>query len=187
MGTLKPRARSKGKPLTFAEKPLTHSFKADISRIIKYAPAEIIGREAETKLLNDVWEQAVRGETKRPLAVDGLRRANQQHYLPHGLLSRAWQRFLTGAHTGPDSAQEDLDEAWEIAERGPMRLFMADIHLYRVRLFHGVKPYPWATDADSNARGPKDDLAAARKLIEQCGYWRRKEELEDAEEAARHW
>ena len=76
-------------------------------------------------------------------------------------------------------AQRDLDEAWEIAERGPMPLHMADIHLYRARLFHGVKPYPW--------KSAQDDLAAARKLIEQCGYWRRKEELEDAEAAAKNW
>jgi hypothetical protein len=38
----------------------------DISRIIKYAPAELIGREAETQLLNDAWNQAVKGEPKRP-------------------------------------------------------------------------------------------------------------------------
>ena len=126
-------------------------------------------------------------KTSMDAAVDGLRRAGTQYILPAGLLTRAWQRFLTGARTGPESAQEDLDEAWEIAERGPMRLFMADIHLYRARLFHGVKPYPWARDADDNARGPKDDLAAARKLIEQCEYWRRKEELEDAEAAATNW
>jgi len=120
-------------------------------------------------------------------AVSGLRRANRSDYVPRGLLTRAWLRNLIGVHTGPDSAQEDLDEAWEIAERGPMRLFMADIHLYRARLFHDVKPYPWAQSADGNARSPKDDLAAARRLIEQCGYWRRKEELEDAEEAAKKW
>ena len=89
--------------------------------------------------------------------------------------------------TGYESAQADLDEAWDIAERGPMRLFMADIHLYRARLFHAVEPYPWASDANGNARGPKEDLAAARKLIEQCGYWRRQEELEDAEAAAKNW
>jgi hypothetical protein len=120
-------------------------------------------------------------------AVDGLRLAGTQHHVPRGLLTRAWLRFLTGRHTGSESAQTDLDEAWEIAERGPMKLFMADIHLYRARLFHAVKPYPWATDADGHARGPKDDLAAARKLIESCGYWRRKEELEDAEAAAVNW
>ena len=39
---------------------------ADISRIIKYAPTELIGREAETKLLTDAWDQAVRGQPKRP-------------------------------------------------------------------------------------------------------------------------
>jgi len=40
--------------------------KADISRIMKYAPSNLIGREAETKVLNDAWDQVVRGETKRP-------------------------------------------------------------------------------------------------------------------------
>ena len=89
---------------------------------------------------------------------------------------------------GVESAQEDLDEAWGIAERGPMRFHMADIHLYRARLFHAVKPYPWNKFEDGReGHGPKDDLADARKLIEQCGYWRRKEELEDAEEAAKNW
>jgi hypothetical protein len=39
---------------------------ADISRIMKYAPSNLIGREAETKVLNDAWDQVVRGETKRP-------------------------------------------------------------------------------------------------------------------------
>jgi hypothetical protein len=95
------------------------------------------------------------------------------HYLPGALASRAWLRFCAGSLLGADSAQEDLDEAWEIAERGPMRLHMADIHLYRARLFFREKEYPWES--------PEADLAAARKLIEQCGYWRRKEELEDAE------
>ena len=50
---------------------------------------------------------------------------------------------------------------------------MADIHLHRARLFFREAKYPWESAAA--------DLAAARKLIEQCGYWRRKEELEDAE------
>lgn len=120
-------------------------------------------------------------------AVNGLRRAGTQDHIPRGLLTRAWLRFLDEKQTGPESAQADLDEAWEIAERGPMRLFIADIHLYRARLFHSVKPYPWDKNPDGTERGPKDDLKDARKLIEQCGYWRRKEELEDAEEAAKNW
>ncbi len=120
-------------------------------------------------------------------AVDGLHDSGKMDYLPRGLLTRTWLRFLNGARTGPESAQADLDEAWEIAERGPMPLFLADIHLYRARLFHAVTPYPWATDVDGRARGPRDDLAAARAIIERCGYWRRKEELEDAEAAAKNW
>jgi tetratricopeptide (TPR) repeat protein len=127
-------------------------------------------------------------KTQIDAAVAGLRRSGNIDELPRGLLTRAWLRFLEGASTGSQSAEEDLDEAFEIAERGPMRLFMADIHLYRARLFHAVKPYPWSKfDDGSEGRGPKDDLADARKLIEQCGYWRRKEELEDAEEAAKNW
>ncbi len=109
-------------------------------------------------------------------AVDGLRRAGQQDYIPRGLLSRAWLRFLEG---DTERARADLDDAWQIAERGPMRLYMVDIHLHRARLFHGVKPYPWTS--------PQEDLAAARKLIKDCGYRRRDEELADAEKAALAW
>jgi hypothetical protein len=72
-------------------------------------------------------------------AVDGFRHANRSDYLPRGLLTRAWLRSLTGPRTGPESAWSDLDEAWEIAERGPMPLFLADIHLHRARLFGRMK------------------------------------------------
>jgi tetratricopeptide (TPR) repeat protein len=108
-------------------------------------------------------------------AMDGLRRAGSQDQILRGLLTRAWLRFLIGACTGPESAQADLDEAWEIAERGPMRLHMADIHLYRARLFFREKQYPWES--------PAADLAAAEKLINECGYHRRDEELADAKRA----
>ena len=41
-------------------------FKADISRILKYAPVELIGRETELKLLDESWDKAVRDEAHRP-------------------------------------------------------------------------------------------------------------------------
>ncbi len=44
-------------------------FKADISRIDKYARVELIGREEETKILSDAWKKAVRGTQKRPHIV----------------------------------------------------------------------------------------------------------------------
>lgn len=110
-------------------------------------------------------------------SVSDLRAAGHIVNLPLGLLTRAWFRRLNGTATGPDSAQADLDEAWEIAERGPMPLFLADIHLHRARLFFRVDPYPWAS--------PQHDLAEARRLIEKHGYGRRLPELENAEKFLR--
>jgi hypothetical protein len=97
-------------------------------------------------------------------AVDGLRRAGTLDMLPRGLLTRAWLRSLTDDSAG---ARVDLDEAAEIAERGPMPLFLADVYLHRARLFRD-----------------KDALAEARRLIEKHGYGRRLGELADAEAAA---
>ena len=102
-----------------------------------------------------------------------LRSTEHWLYVPNALLTRAWIRSLTSALAGPDSAQSDLDEAWEIAERGPMPLFLADIHLHRVRLFFREAAYPWES--------PQHDLKEARRLIFKHGYLRRQEELEDAE------
>ncbi len=73
----------------------------------------------------------------------------------------------TGVANG---ARADLDEAWEIAERGPMPLYQADVQLHRARLF----------------RDP-DALTEARRLIEEHGYGRRLGELSDAEEVAESW
>jgi tetratricopeptide (TPR) repeat protein len=109
------------------------------------------------------------------LAVDGLRRSGNMDDLPRGLLTRAWHSAHTARHIGPDSAHTDLDEAWDIAEAGPMPLFMADIHLHRAGLFHHITPYPW--------QSPAFDAQEARHLIEKHGYLRRMGDLEVVEEA----
>ena len=41
-------------------------FHADISRIGRYAPAKLIGREGETKILDDAWLQVRRAESPCP-------------------------------------------------------------------------------------------------------------------------
>jgi len=69
-------------------------------------------------------------------AVDGLRQAGSMDHLPSGLLTRAWQRQLSGDRAG---AIADLDEATELAESGPMPLYQVDILLTRARLF-GLPP-----------------------------------------------
>jgi hypothetical protein len=100
-------------------------------------------------------------------AVEGLRASGHLDDLSRGLLTRAWQRCLSGDESG---SREDLDEAWEIAERGPMPLFQADIQLTRARLFRD-----------------RVVLGEARRLIEKHGYHRRDGELADALEAAAGW
>src|SRR6185295_15640380 len=94
-------------------------------------------------------------------AVDGLRRAGYQHMVPLGLLTRAWLLHREGNF---DAARAALDEAQEIAERGPMPLFLADVALLRARLF-----------------GDRVALAEARRLIGKHGYGRRAGELADLE------
>jgi len=106
--------------------------------------------------------------------VAELRRYGSQAATARALLPQAWLRFLEG---NAADAQTDLNEAWEIAQRGSMKLYLADIHLYRARLFFREKEYPkeWIS--------PQADLAAAEKLINHCGYHRRDEELVDAKRA----
>jgi tetratricopeptide (TPR) repeat protein len=117
-------------------------------------------------------------------ALDNLRKSGRRDHVSFGLLALAELRSVTRDFA---DARSHLDEAWQIARLDPMQLFMADIHLHRAHLFHAVKPYPWNKDRQGNPRSPKDDLTAAHSLIERCGYWRRKKELEDAEEAAQFW
>jgi tetratricopeptide (TPR) repeat protein len=106
-------------------------------------------------------------------AVDGLREAGSMHHLPRGLLTRAWLHHSTG---NSSAAASDLDEAWEIAARGPMPLFQSDILLTRARLFFR-----------DNLDTAEQNLTQARRLIEKHGYHRRDEELEDAEAALAVW
>ena len=89
-------------------------------------------------------------------------------YLPKALLIAALHSApLLGQ---PDEARRYLAEAQQIAERGPMPLYLADVHLHRARLFRDTA-----------------ELAKAAKLIRDLGYGRRYEELADAEEAAKGW
>jgi len=99
--------------------------------------------------------------------VDGLRAAGRQDYLPKALLPRALLHTLLQS---PAAARADLDEAEQIASRGGMNLLLADCRLHRARLLRD-----------------RTELARARALIEHCGYRRRHEELEDAEQAAQTW
>jgi len=96
-------------------------------------------------------------------SLSAFRYATALHHLPRGLLTAALYHFVRGEH---DLARAYLAEAQQIAERGPMPLVLADVHLHRARLFRD-----------------KGELAKAAKLINELGYGRRDEELADAEDA----
>ena len=118
--------------------------------------------------------------------------------IPRGLLARAAFRRAVGDW---DGAARDLDEAQEIAEPGPMRLYLCDCALERARLalarreafapLNGLvepsPPPPALPDAAEAARlleEARKELDAARKLIADCGYHRRDEELAELDAVA---
>jgi hypothetical protein len=174
-----------------APEPSHDALTAACAEVAARAREALAGAELDRELLDigldrltlaraKLYAAVLRGEPSASddadAAVAALRLARRQDHLPRPLLTRALQRAVVGNFAG---ARDDLDEAAGIAARGPMKLFQADIHLHRARLF-GLLPnrpqiYPWTS--------PRDDLAAARKLIEACGYGRRREELGDAEAA----
>lgn len=95
------------------------------------------------------------------IALNKLRATGTKHELPRGLLTAALYHHVRGE---PALAEKHLAEAQQIAERGQMRLHLADVHLHRARIF----------------RDPVE-LAKAARLIRELGYGRRYEELADAE------
>jgi hypothetical protein len=98
--------------------------------------------------------------------------------LPKALLTASLLEGLQG-EAGREKALAHLREARQIAERGPMPLLLADVHLHRARLFASAKDEGRRTkwgDID-----PRAELAEARRLIEAHHYGRRREELADAE------
>jgi hypothetical protein len=99
------------------------------------------------------------------LAVGGLRQAGHEDELPRGLLARAALRRLTG---DPAGAAADLNEAEEIANRGSMKLYLADVHLERTRLSLFQKDDPTAA---------RESYEEARRLVAETGYGRREREV----------
>jgi tetratricopeptide (TPR) repeat protein len=101
-------------------------------------------------------------------AVDGLRHAGQQDYIPRGLLARA---ELYRVQSEFERAQQDIEEAMTIAERGEMGRHQADCHLEYARLYLAM--------ADEDRA--REHLVIARDMIEQMGYHRRDREVKELE------
>jgi tetratricopeptide (TPR) repeat protein len=101
-------------------------------------------------------------------AVEGLREAGQQDELPRGLIARAALYRHVGEY---EKAWRDLEEAREIAERGEMKLHLADCGLEAARI--------WL--AQKKKKEARAELEKAKGLVEETGYGRRKGEVEELE------
>ena len=99
-------------------------------------------------------------------AVDGLRRAGTQQYIPSGLLARA---ELHGVARGFHAAERDLEEALAIAGRDEMGLHQADALLGYARLHLAMGERDKA----------RESLTTAKKMIADMGYHRRDGEVEE--------
>ena len=115
-----------------------------------------------------------RAEAKAQLdeAVVGLRKAGQIPELPRGLLGRAALLRDNGDYP---AARRDLEEAMRIAMRGEMRLYQCDAHVEYARL----------ALSEGNREMARGHAIEARRLIEETGYGRRRQEVEELAQALR--
>ncbi len=100
-------------------------------------------------------------------ALSRFRKSNHYPFLMPSLFFSAYYVAYLGK---TENSAYRLDEAQQIAERGPMPLYLADVHLHRARLFRD-----------------KSELKLAAELIHKHEYGRRYEELADAEAASASW
>ena len=125
-------------------------------------------------------------------AISGLRAAGADHQLPKGLLARAVLRRSVGDW---GAAASDLDEVNEIAELGPLKLYLCDMALECARLaFAQVEAFAPLNGMLEKDNPPKPEVPTPEKIaelkaeaekqikiaddyIQSCGYHRRDEEL----------
>ncbi|MCP4155063.1 MAG: hypothetical protein GY757_45485 [bacterium] len=97
-------------------------------------------------------------------AVAGLRESGRYDYLPPGLLARAeYYRYIKQY----DKAEEDLNETLEIAGSGGMKLYLVDYQLEKALFEVAV----------GNELEAAEHFKIASQLIEETGYYKRKNEI----------
>ena len=104
-------------------------------------------------------------------AVTALRNAGTEDHLPRGLLARA---TLFRHQQEWQAAQADLNEVFDIAQRGGMRLHLTDYYLETARL----------TLSQGNKKAAQKHIDTAQKLINETGYKRRQAELDTIQESS---
>lgn len=127
-----------------------------------------LGRAHLYQAQHDVSHDFVTAADYLNEAVDGLRRAGTQPFLPQCLLARAELYRVSGEF---DKARHDLDEAIVIAERGSMGPHQVDCYLEYARLNLAIAEKGRA----------KESLDIAKKMIEKMVYLLRDKDVSEIE------
>jgi tetratricopeptide (TPR) repeat protein len=127
-----------------------------------------LGRAYLLQTQKDVSSDFIKATDHLNQALDGLRQAGTQTYLPLGLLARAELYRLSGEFA---KARHDLDEAMVIAERGSMGLHQADCHLEYARLHLAMVEKGKA----------RESLLKAKNMIDKLGYHLRDKDVKEIE------
>ncbi|MBI5184231.1 MAG: toll/interleukin-1 receptor domain-containing protein [Nitrospinae bacterium] len=106
-------------------------------------------------------------------AVKGFMDASRHDYLPRGLLARS---ALYRAKKDFSLARRDLREAQETAERGKMKLHLADCHLEAARILIEEGDRGQGSGGREKAKG---HWREAKRLVEETGYHRRDGEVQE--------
>ncbi|MCX6580282.1 MAG: tetratricopeptide repeat protein [Candidatus Aminicenantes bacterium] len=154
--------------------------RADITMEISKEEDWLLGKALDKLILGRAWMMwAVKDTPNEPppgdrfsralnyltQAVEGLRKYGSKQHLPRGLLARAeYYRHMKEYAL----ALDDLSEARDIAELGEMKLHLCDYHLEAGRLCH----------AQGKMEEAAEHFQAAKAIVEETGYFRRKEEKE---------
>lgn len=129
--------------------------KFDISRILEYAPTELIGREDATKVLNEAWDRLLRGEKKRPyvLAFVALGGEGKTSLIAKWLVDE----MVTNGWPNCDAAF-----AWSFYSQGSgdQQAASSDLFLKEALVFFGDQ-----ATAESN----KSAYEKGRRLAQLCG------------------
>ncbi len=115
---------------------------------------------------SDRLSRISRAMTYLEQAVEGLRESGNQDDLPRGLLARAECYRHMKEYV---KALDDLAEARDIAELGEMKLYLCDYHLETGRL----------CEAEGKTKDAGEHFRAAKAIVEETGYFRRRKELKE--------
>ena len=125
----------------------------------------------------DMLHQAV---TALSDAIIALRASGFQENLIRGLLAQA---ELYRIRSEFQLAKQNIEEVYEIAKRGEMKLHLADYHLEACRLCSAegkMETGGGRTEAvEKKKREAEEHLRVASEMIEEMGYGRRRPEVEE--------